>query len=242
MNTLNGHVKPCSRTLQFPHTRFPDRVGDVSWCVRFHGLCSFQRADDNTDLLETVLANFLDLDHDDVVPSVVSNVMSSSVLFNITFRVVDITTLLDDLSDNVARDLENCTDVGVTVTEEINGTTQVNAISQALADLLSSVFTAALQNSTPQFFFLRSCFSVAREAQRLARSYQLQSVVLSCHYDYVAGGMLEPTWTFECDINLFRRFRGMMRSENPYPLTSAWWKRGQRQGSVSGCREKLRRG
>ena len=66
---------------------------------------------------------------------------------------------------------------------------------------------------------VRGC-SVAREAQRLARSYQLQIVVLSCHCDFVASGLLEPTWIFQCDTNLFRRFRDMTRSENQSQVVS----------------------
>ena len=45
------------------------------------------------------------MDPDDVVASVVSNVTSSSVLFNITFHVIDIATFSHDLADSVACEL-----------------------------------------------------------------------------------------------------------------------------------------
>lgn len=61
---------------------------------------------------------------------------------------------------------------------------------------------------------------LAREVQRLARRYKLQIVVLSCHRDFVAAGLMEPTWIFECDTNLLRRFRDMARPENRLQVVS----------------------
>ena len=106
---------------------------------------SSQWAYENTDILATVFAGLLGVDSDDVEASVPSTVTTSSDSFNITFRVIDEVTPSNDLAENVACALTNCTDEEV-VTEVATGTTQLYMISASLVDDSTSVFIGAVQS------------------------------------------------------------------------------------------------
>ena len=103
--------------------------------------------------------------------------------------------------------------------------------------LLLEEFTSLMDRTTAKL--------LAREVQRLARKYKLQIVVLSCHRDFVAAGLMEPTWIFECDTNLLRRFRDMARPENRLQVVflgqAPHGREGPRRSSVPRCWKRLHR-
>merc|ERR1740121_466454 len=53
---------------------------------------------------------------------------------------------------------------------------------------------------------------MARGLQRMVLEHDLRVVVVSCHRDFVAHGLLEPDWVFECHSNRLVRFMGRVET------------------------------